>query len=118
MIERSRLPITVPDGGIDGYVGFSSAANILSYANGVTPPSNEYYFVGIVEHEITEIMGRVSLLADSSDYSVIDLFRYLSPGVRDTAVGGSNSTAYFSANNGITNLGSWNNDPNNGDLAD
>ena len=75
------LPITVPDGGIDGYVGFSSAANIFSYANGVTPPSNEYYFVGIVEHEITEIMGRVSLLGDSTpDYSVIDLFRYLSPG--------------------------------------
>jgi hypothetical protein len=37
-----------------------------------------------VEHEITEIMGRISLLGDTTpDYSVIDLFRYLSSGVRD-----------------------------------
>ena len=113
------LPITVPDGGIDGYVGFSSVPNIFSYGNGTASPANEYYFIGVVEHEITEIMGRISLLADSTpDYSVIDLFRYLSPGVRDIAAGGFNSTAYFSVNNGLTNLGSWNNDPNNGDLAD
>ena len=113
------LPITVPDGGIGGYVGFSSVPNTFSYANGTTPPASEYYFIGVVEHEITEIMGRVSLLADlTPDYSVIDLFRYLSSGVRDTAAGGINSTAYFSVNNGLTNLGSWNNDPNNGDLAD
>jgi hypothetical protein len=86
------LPVTVPDGGIDGYVGFSSVPNIFSYANGTAPPANEYYFIGVVEHEITEIMGRISLLADSTpDYSVIDLFRYLSPGVRDIAASGFNS---------------------------
>jgi hypothetical protein len=113
------LPLSVPDGGVDGYVGFSSVPNTFSYANGTAPPANEYYFIGVVEHEITEIMGRVSLLADSTpDYSVIDLFRYLSAGVRDIAAGGINITAYFSINNGLTNLGSWNNDPNNGDLAD
>jgi hypothetical protein len=113
------LPITVPVGGIDGYVGFSSVPNIFSYANGTAPPVNEYYFIGVVEHEITEIMGRVSLLADlTPDYTVIDLFRYLSSGIRDTAAGGINSTAYFSINNGVTSLGSWNNDPNNGDLVD
>ena len=48
----------------------------------------------------------------------MDLFRYSAANVRDLASGGSGSTAYFSINNGVTNLGTWNNNPNNGDLGD
>ena len=48
----------------------------------------------------------------------MDLYRYTSPGVRDLTAGGSGSTAYFSINNGATNLGTWNNNPSNGDLGD
>jgi hypothetical protein len=40
------------------YVGFSSTAGTFSYTPNATPPSNEYYFVGVVEHETTEDMGR------------------------------------------------------------
>ena len=116
--EAKALGLPVNDGGIDGYVGFSSKAHTFSYADGVAPPSNEYYFIGVVEHEITEDMGRVSLLNEPNQYSVTDLFRYSSPGVRDLTTGGIGSTAYFSINNGATNLGSWNNDASNGDLAD
>ena len=105
--------------GLDGYVGFSSEPGTFSYASGSTPPSSEYYFVGTVEHEITEDMGRVSLLDEQPhDYSVPDLFRYSAVGVRDLTTGRNGSTAYFSINGGTTNLGSWNNNPNNGDLAD
>lgn len=104
---------------LDGYVGFSSAANIFSYANGSAPPSNEYYFIGVVEHEITEDMGRFSLLNyQPSFYSVMDLYRYSSPGVRDLTTGGPGSTAYFSIDDGTTDLGSWNNETSNGDLGD
>ena len=104
---------------LDGYVGFSSAANIFSYANGTAPPSNEYYFIGAVEHEITEDMGRFSLLNyQPSFYSVMDLYRYSSPGVRDLTTGGPGSTAYFSIDDGTTDLGSWNNEASNGDLGD
>ena len=100
------------------YVGFSSTSP-FSYAPNVTPASNEYYFIGVVEHEITEDMGRFSLLDEQpSFYSAVDLFRYSSPGVRDLTTGGSGSTAYFSIDNGTTNLGTWNNQPSNGDLAD
>jgi hypothetical protein len=100
------------------YVGFSSIYP-LSYAANLTPPSNEFYFIGIAEHEISEDMGRVSLLDGQPDYySPLDLFRYTSSGVRDTSTGAYGSTAYFSINNGNTNLGTWNNNPNNGDLAD
>ena len=83
------------------------------------PPSNEYYFIGVVEHEITEDMGRFSLLNyQPSFYSVMDLYRYSSPGVRDLTTGGPGSTAYFSIDDGTTDLGSWNNEASNGDLGD
>ncbi len=101
------------------YVGFSSDPNIFSYTPNVTPASDQYYFIGVVEHEISEDMGRVSLLNyQPYDYSLIDLFRYSSPGVRDFTTGGAGSTAYFSINDGTTNLGTWNNQTSNGDLAD
>ena len=115
------LPLTVSDGGVEGYVGFSSIPGEFSYANGVTPPFNQYYFIGTVEHEVTEIMGRVSLVGQQpSAYSPMDLYRYSANGVRDLAAGagGSLSTAYFSVDNGATRLGTWNNDPSNGDLGD
>jgi hypothetical protein len=100
------------------YVGFSSTAH-FSYAINATPPSGEYYFVGIVEHEFTEDMGRISLIGGQPfRYSPMDLFRYSSPGVRDVSTGGNGSTAYFSINNGSTDLGSWNNQISNGDLGD
>jgi hypothetical protein len=42
------------------------------------------YFISAVEHEISEDMGRVSLINDQlSDYSPMNLFRYSSPGVCD-----------------------------------
>ena len=112
------LPLSVSDGGVDGYVGFSSEPDTFGYADGTAPPANESYFIGVVEHEITEDMGRVSLLNEPDQYSVADLFRYSSSGDRDLATGKAGSTAYFSINNGEKDLGSWNNDPNNGDLAD
>ena len=119
---------------IDGYVGFATESSLeedlgdsWDFASGGPVPSDEFYFIGVVEHEITEDMGRVSLLdqpdpntGQLTDYAVTDLYRYLSPGKRDLTEGqpGSLSTAYFSINNGDTNLGTWNNDPDNGDLAD
>ena len=100
------------------YVGFSSKAH-FSYAINATPPSGQYYFVGIVEHEFTEDMSRISLIGGQPyRYSPMDLFRYSSPGVRDVTTGGSGSTAYFSINNGSTDLGSWNTQIGNGDLGD
>jgi hypothetical protein len=101
----------------DGYVGFSSTLP-FSYADGTAPPSGDYYFIGAVEHEITEDMGRVSLLDERRTYAPIDLFRYSAAGVRDTTTGGNGSTAYFSIDNGDTDLGTWNNQTSNGDLAD
>ncbi len=119
--EATALGLYPNNGSLEGYVGFNSTANIFSYGINTTPPAGEYYFVGVLEHELTEDMGRVSLLdGQPSYYGMMDLYRYSSPGVRDLQVGanGSGSTAYFSIDDGNTNLGSWNNDPTNGDLGD
>jgi len=100
------------------YVGFSSALP-FSYTVDSTPASGEYYFIGVVAHEFTEDMGRVSFIDDQPlIYSVMDLFRYSAPGVRDQSAGGGGSIAYFSIDNGNTDLGSWNDNPRNGDLGD
>ena len=112
--EAQALGLYPNDSSLDGQVWFNSTATPFSYSPTATPASNQYYFVGIVEHEISELMGRVSFLS----YSPIDLYRYSSPGVRDLSTGGKGSTAYFSIDNGTTNLGTWNNQSSNGDLAD
>jgi len=111
--EAQALGLYPNDGSLGGQVWFNSAAP-FSYSPTATPASNQFYFVGIVEHEISELMGRVSFLS----YSPIDLYRYSSPGVHDLTTGGKGSTAYFSIDNGTTNLGTWNNQSSNGDLAD
>ncbi|HLH98031.1 MAG TPA: NF038122 family metalloprotease [Xanthobacteraceae bacterium] len=116
--EAQALGLAPADAGIDGWVGFSSVPNTFSYAIGTKPPSTEYYFVGVVEHEITEVMGRTSFLDSApSYYSVMDLFRYAAPGVRQLGTG---AAAYFSIDNGNTNLDNWNNyqTGNTGDLGD
>jgi autotransporter passenger strand-loop-strand repeat protein len=65
-----------------------------------------------IAHEITETaMGRVSHYP-SGKTTVMDMFRFSAPGVHDLSTGStfSNGVAYFSTDNGATNLGTWNND--------
>jgi len=107
---------------IDGFIGLSSSYS-FSYSPTATPASNQYYFVGVVEHEISEVMGRASFLGDAiantTSFSLMDLFRYSAPGVRDLTATppAPYNGAYFSINNGTTNLDNWNTNPN-GDLGD
>ncbi|SEC39994.1 protein of unknown function [Rhizobiales bacterium GAS191] len=114
--EAKALGLTF-GGGLDGYVGFSAVPNIFSYGINVTPPSNEYYFVGVVEHEFSEIMGRISGLNLSNAYTPMDLFRYAGAGARQFTTG---ANSYFSIDGGQTSLDSWNNfqTGNSGDLGD
>ncbi|HEX3881553.1 MAG TPA: NF038122 family metalloprotease [Stellaceae bacterium] len=117
--EAEALGLLANSGSLDGYAGFAGAGTNFSYALGVTPGANAYYFIGVVEHELTEEMGRVSELDQQPDgYSPIDLYRYTSAGARDLTTGRSGSTADFSVDGGATLLGSWNNNTRNGDLAD
>jgi len=108
------LPAT--DGQIAGYVGFSSTypAYNFSPTDGAVP--GKYDFVAIAEHELTHALGRVSGLVippgTANYYTLLDLFRYAAPGVRELVGGQPN---YFSINGGLTNLDNFSTV---GDLSD
>jgi hypothetical protein len=101
----------------DGFVALSSAYN-FTYDPHNRSVSGEYDAIGVIEHEITEAMGRISYLGQGSFdnytlYSPLDLFRYSSAGVHDLHYEG----AYFSVN-GQTMLLPYNNPSNGGDGGD
>ena len=114
------LGLEPPSSGFAGYVGFSSGVD-WSYAPNVTPAANAYYFIGVVEHEITEVLGRVSFpdYPNDNDPGLMDLFRYSAAGVRDLTPAPPQpyAAAYFSTDGGVTDLGDWNTNPNQ-DLGD
>ncbi len=113
--EKALGLIAGNNSAIDGYVGFSST---YPFDYSTSAVSGQYYFDGVVAHEFSEVLGRDSLLGEglgsTNSYSIMDLFRYAAAGTRQLGTGGP---AYFSINNGTTNLDSWNTNPN-GDLGD
>ena len=97
----------------DGYVGLSSAV-AMTYDPANRSVAGSYDAIGILEHEITEVMGRTGLLGSIGGYyTPLDLFRYTSPGVRDLIPGAGS----FSID-GTTLLQAFNNPLNGGDTAD
>jgi hypothetical protein len=78
-------------------------------------------FTGVAEHEISEIMGRISLLGanldGSPDFLNYELFRYTGNNTRGITNNGAGN--YFSIDNGTTNLHGYNNAAlNGGDAQD
>lgn len=96
----------------DGYVGLSSTANFNYDPNNRTV-SGEYDAVGALEHEISEVMGRVAEYG-ANNFSPLDLFRYTSPG----AIATNDGPAGFSIDDGQTILAQFNNGGNGGDAGD
>jgi len=82
--------------------------------------AGEADFIGVAEHEITEIMGRNEELGSNdgagSAYMPYDLFRWTAPNVR--TVSSTATNAYFSINSGTTYLKGFNPAGNGGDLQD
>jgi hypothetical protein len=101
---------------VDGYIGFSSLAGTgysWQYAaTGTT--ATQFNMQSVVDHEISEVMGRISMEGTVSyygkpTYTPLDLFDFSS---YSSTTGGtlalSNTGGYFSNNNGATNLGNFN----------
>jgi hypothetical protein len=98
---------------VDGYCGFDSSVSWdWDNSNGVTPGSYDVF--GVILHEMTENLGRFSFVDGVSTISQQDLFRFSSSGTHQYTTG---SPAYFSINNGASNLGNWNT-TNGGDYGD
>lgn len=71
--------------------------------------SGKIDFIGVVEHEMSEVMGRVPGLGKTTggftSYRAYDLFRYSALGTRDFTNG---NNLYFSINDGATDLKNFN----------
>ena len=112
LAEATALGLVTGTTTLDGAVGFSSTLP-FSYST-TSAPSGEYYLYGVVAHELSEVMGRISLLAYGGATSLMDLFRYTSNGVLATS---GTQSSYFSDNGGATNLNPFNSSPS-GDFGD
>ena len=113
---RSLGLASAADATIDGHVGISSS-NAFTYDPSHRAVAGEYDAIGVLEHEISEVMGRVQSLGvefGSDIYTPFDLFRYSASGVRALSPG----PGYFSIDGGQTNLGQFNNPNGGGDTAD
>ena len=102
--EARALGLTAASGSLDGYVGFGSGYAYTFDPNNQAV-SGEYDFIGVAAHEISEVMGRDSYIGEGLGYTALDLFRYLSPGVRQLSAA---RTAYFSLDGGNANLDNFN----------
>jgi autotransporter passenger strand-loop-strand repeat protein len=122
--NAKALGLIDPQGAaVDGYIGFNSSLAWSFDPN--STPVGERDFMAAAEHEISEVMGRASSAGraqpgNNPTWRPMDFFRFDGQGQRDLSAGAPNSgsTAYFSIDNGQTSLGTWNNDPANGDLGD
>lgn len=102
---------------VDGDVGLSSSY-ALDFNPGSRAAPGQFDAVGVLEHEITEVLGRQSALGTWSYngtkvFTALDLFRYSSPGVRDLTP----ASGDFSVD-GKTMLTPFNNPQNGGDGGD
>jgi len=117
--EQKAVGLLAANGtGIDGYVGFSSTAAFdYNRSDGISP--GFYDFIGTVEHEFSEVMGRVALAgttvgAYTNSFEPLDLFAYSSAGARRLV---GTTSGYFSIDGGLTNLNNFNTNPG-GDFGD
>ena len=115
--EKALGLISANSSGVDGWVGLSSSAS-YTFDPQHRAVSGDYDAIGILEHEITEVMGRGSgvgqTLTDGTHYTTpLDLFRYSQSGQETPKADGS----WFSIN-GQQLLNQFNSSSNGGDSGD
>lgn len=98
---------------VEAYMGFNADDDKFDFdrTDGITDGMvdgkvvKHYDFQGVVAHEVSEVMGRHLEVGHDGNYSLMDLFHYSAPGVRDFS---GTTPGYFSIDNGLTKLGNFN----------
>ena len=98
------LPIGNTDPTGDGTFTFDNTVSYTYDANN-RQVAGDYDFIGVTEHEFSELMGRTSQNSGFG-YDILDIYRYTAPGVEQPA---SAPGVYFSYDGGVTDLTTYNN---------
>lgn len=115
----STIGSTANDTDNDGEIGFASNVTYTFDPNNRAVPA-AFDFISVAEHELTEVMGRMTFDLTLSPLPITfvpyDLFRFTSSGVRSFDPTAGN--VYFSVDNGLTVLKDFYPDINTGDIQD
>lgn len=104
-----------------GYVGLENINNFTFDPNN-RQQTGTYDAVGVLEHEITEVLGRdcqlgMSTVNSQKEYTLLDLFHYSAANVHAYTLANSSENDYFSVD-GTHLLQKYNNPLNGGDGGD
>jgi len=115
--EAKALGIIASDSSNDGFVGFTTNYDFNFAATNRAGNFDDFDFIGVAEHEITEVMGRVNFGLDTaSNYVPYDLFRFTNSGGRSMSY--NDDGVYFSINDGTNNLKNYDPPEDNEDIQD
>ncbi len=108
------LGLSANDTNVDGSVGFGTSYN-FTFDPTNRAVAGKYDFIAVAEHEITEVMGRVTYDL-STVFIPYDLFRFTNNGARSFNINAAGT--YFSTDNGATAARFFNPNSGAGDVTD